>query len=141
MNFALLTSINYLAVAVSTIIYFLLGSLWFSTLFGTMWAQELAQHNVIIKEPTAGDMMFKSLLTLITNFVTCLALACLISLTGISGIFSGFTFGLLSAVGVAATTLATTFVWESRSIKLFLLDIGYPMLGIIVSSVIFALWQ
>jgi hypothetical protein len=141
MDMSLIASVNHLAVIVSAIVYFLMGSLWFSTLFGSLWVQELKNHNVVIKQPSTGDLTAKMLQTFLANIVTAYAMAFLVIMTGSTTLLSGLFLGILTAVGFAATTLGGVFTWESRSLKLFLIDIGYPALGIIASAILLSVWQ
>lgn len=141
MELSFLSNINYLAVAASTAIFFVLGSIWYSALFRSLWTEELKQHNVIIKQPTSQDLTFKMLLTLAANFLASLAMACLVHMTGSSTAASGITLGIIVALGFVATTLALVFIWESRSLRLFLIDSGYPILGVIISAVLLSLWR
>lgn len=140
MDLNILTHINYFSVLISAIIYFLIGSLWFSTLFGHIWSKELEKHNTIIKKPTTSQLLEKMAITFGSNILTSLAMAYLTKATGSNTIVSGLILGVITSIGFAATTMATTFSWESRSLKLFLIDIGYPVLGIISSSIILSLW-
>jgi hypothetical protein len=141
MELTFLSHINYLAVAASSIIFFMLGSLWFSTLFGSVWTQELKRHNVIIKEPTKNALIMKMLLTFGANIVASFAMACLVNMTGSTTLTSGLILGIIVALGFAATTLGLVFIWESKSLKLFLIDSGYPALGIIASALLLSLWH
>ena len=141
MGLIFLSQINYFAVAAAAAVYFLLGSLWFSTLFGSIWAQELKEHKVIIQEPTPSDLLSKMIQSLLANILTAFAMACLVILTGSTTLISGLFLGIIAAIGFAATTLASVFTWENRSVKLFLLDIGYPVLGIVATAIILSLWH
>jgi hypothetical protein len=141
MDFSFLASINYLAVAVSSIVFFLLGSLWFSALFGSIWAQELKRHNVTIQQPTPRNVSIKMILTFAANVLASFAMAKLVILTGSNTLASGLTLGIITTLGFAVTTLASVFIWESRSLKLFLIDIGYPALGIIAAAIILSVWR
>lgn len=141
LDFSFLAHINYLAVAVSSIIFFLIGSVWFSALFSTMWTQELKRHNVVIKEPTKPALFIKMLLTFGANVMTSIAIQYLVIMTGSTTLLSGLILGIVTTLGFAVTTLASVFIWESRSLKLFLIDIGYPALGIITASILLSLWR
>lgn len=141
MDFSFLSQINYFAVAASSIVYFLIGSFWFSSLFGLTWAKELEKHNVIIKEPTSSELTIKMVITFISNILAALGLAYLVAVTNSNSLCSGLTLGLITSIAFAAGTLATVFTWESRSLKLFLIDIGYPVVGILTSAVILSLWK
>ena len=141
MNLTILFSINYLAIAVSSVVFFILGSVWFSGLFRSAWTKELQHHNVIIKEPTTADLITKMLLTFAANILASVAMAFLVIMTGSASFQSGLLLGIIAALGFALTTLGSVFIWESRSLKLFLIDVGYPMLGIITSAIILSLWS
>lgn len=141
MDLSFLYQINYLAVLVSSIIFFMIGSFWFSLLFGSIWAKELESHGIKIKEPSKGELTTKMLVTFLSNLVTSFAIACLVIITSSSTITSGLILGIITSIGLAATSIATIFTWESRSLKLFLIDWGYPAVGILTSSIILSLWQ
>lgn len=141
MDLSLFSQINYAAVAVSATVFFLLGSLWFGGLFGTMWAAELIRHNVALKEPSKAELFTKMGLNFLKNFVISLALAYLVIATNSTTAISGLLLGLLVACGLAAPAMADIFIWESRSKKLFLIDAGYQIVGILVSAVILSVWR
>ena len=140
MNFLVLhhlASINFVAVFVSAIIYFILGSLWFTVLFGRAWAQE----NNFTAEPTILQMIFKMGTTFFGNFVASLSMALLVHTTYSATLLSGLELGLIVATGFAATTIGIAYVWVGRSIKISLIDIGYPSVGIVISAIILSLWR
>ncbi len=141
MELNFLSSINYLAVTVSSLIFFVIGSLWFSALFSSTWVHELKRHNVTIHQPSQTTLLIKMLLTFGANFLASFAMACLVILTGSHTASSGLTLGLISAFGFAATAIGSVFVWENRSVKLFLIDSGYPVLGIIAAAVLLSVWR
>jgi hypothetical protein len=67
--------------------------------------------------------------------------ACLVAMVASTTINSGFLLGCILALGIAATTLASVFLWESKSLRLFLIDLGYPALGIIIASLLLSVWR
>jgi uncharacterized protein YneF (UPF0154 family) len=141
MDFSILSQINYLAVAVSTLAFFFIGSLWFGAFFGKMWIAELARHNTIIKEPSKSEIFAKMGLNLLKNAVISLAMACLVILVGSTTAASGLVLGLFVACGFAASAMADIFIWESRSFKLFIIDSGYQIVGITLAAIILSVWQ
>lgn len=93
MDINVLSYVNYGAVAVSSIVFFILGSVWFSGLFGTMWVDELKHHNVTIKQPKPYDLFIKMVLTFVANIVTSFGMASLVIATGSMTVQSGFILG------------------------------------------------
>lgn len=141
MDYSILSQINYTAVAVSSLVLFFVGWFWFSGLFGSAWVHELSKHNVVIKQPSSSTIMTKMFLSLVTNIIISLAMAYLVIKTGSTTAASGICLGLVTALGFAATTLGSVFIWENRSLKLYLIDIGYSALDIIIAGVILSVWR
>lgn len=141
MGFSFLSNINYLAVAVSSVIFFVLGSVWFSALFGTMWVAELENHNVTIEQPTSNDLFLKMALTFIANCMASFAMACLVIMTGSTTVATGLVLGIIASLGFVVVSIGSVFIWENRSLKLFLIDVGYPVLGILVAAVLLSVWR
>lgn len=142
MNISFLHDINYVAVLVSSICFFLIGGLWFSPmLMSVPWMEELKRHGVSLAMPAKHTLWKNMLITFALNIVASVSMACLVIATRSTTVQSGFCLGLVVALGFAATSLASAFVWENRSLKLFLIDAGYPVLGIIASALILSLWR
>jgi hypothetical protein len=141
LELSFLSSINYIPVIVSSIIFFLIGSFWFSGLFGSLWIKELKHHHVVIKEPTTNVLATKMLLTFASNFIASFAMACLVAITGSATATTGLILGIIAAFGFAASSIGSVFIWESKSLTLFLIDAGYPMVGIIAAAIILSVWH
>ncbi len=141
MDFMILSHVNYVAVAVCTVIAFFLGSLWFSFLFSKIWVQELSLHNVIIQAPSQRKLFMNMSLTILKEFVTSLALACLVVMTESRTVQSGLLLGSIVAFGFIATAIGLVFTWENRSMKLFLIDAGYQMIAVVLLAVILSVWH
>jgi len=134
-------SLNYIAVLVTATIYFVLGALWFAPfLFGEIWRKELKKHNVIIEEPKSSDMMLKMGLTFLGNIITVLAIAYFVFIVDATTLIDGFSLGFLIAVGFTMTSVGIVYTWQSRSIKLFLIDVGYPAVGIVATAMLLSVW-
>ena len=136
-----LSHANYLALLVAALAYFALGSLWFSALFGKMWSAEVAKHGVVIKEPTRKEISSKMLQTFIYNLIAAFAMGYLVFVTGVANFMAGLKLGLLCGIGFAAVGICIANVWESRSLKLVLIDAGYAVVGITICGIILSLWH
>jgi hypothetical protein len=142
MTHCILHDLNYLAVLVASAVFFVLGSMWFSgILFGSVWVKELEHHKVTFKKPTQRDLLMKMLLTFIANFFACVGMACLVTMTDSSTATSGFWLGVLASAGFVLPAIASVFIWEGRSLTLFLIDSGYPTVGVILAGIILSLWR
>lgn len=142
MDMSFLHSINYLAVLASSVALFIIGSVWYSPLLmSTIWVEELKKHQVTIKQPTSSELGTKMFLTFVTNVIASFAMACLVILVQSITWQSGVALGVTASIGFSATALASICIWQSRSLKLFLIDAGYPVVGSIASGVILSLWR
>ena len=99
MDLTILSHINYPAVAVSAIIMFFLGAIWFSILFAKAWVHELSRHNVTIKGPSKGKLFFNMGLTFIKDSIIAFAIACLVHMINSTTFESGLTLGFIVAFG------------------------------------------
>lgn len=136
-----LSSTNYWAVIVSGLMYWILGAIWFSALFGNIWGAELEKHGVKIKEPSKQELLAKFVQTFVLNLIVAFGVAFIVFVAHSSTILSGFKLGLFTGICFSASTIGVAYTWEGRSLKLFIVDCGYPVLGITLSAVILSLWR
>ena len=136
-----LSSINYWAVLVSGAAYWIIGSLWFSKLFGNIWSNELEKHGVKIKEPTKKELITKLILTLMLNISVSFGTAYFVYATSSETFVNAINLGFLLGLCFSAATIAIAYTWESRSLKLTLIDCGYSLVGITTCSVILTIWK
>lgn len=138
---AIISQINHVAVAAAAVVFFIIGSLWFSALFQSMWVEELKEHDVKLKNHDSAVLRTKMILTFVSNYIASYAVAFLVIMTDSVTAHSGFMLGTIAAIGFIATAIASVFIWENRSLRLFLIDAGYPAVGIIVASMILSVWR
>ena len=132
---------NYWAILVAAIVFWVLGSVWFSVLFKKSWVSGLGKLGIKIKKPSSGEMQRKVVGSFIINLVQVWGVAAVISGFQITTIEPAICLGLLLGICFAATSMTCKSMWESHGVKLTLIDIGYPVVGIVISSIILALWQ
>jgi hypothetical protein len=137
-----LSTANWLAILVAAIAYFALGSLWFSVLFGKQW---MALNGIPEPTPEKKEEMKKLMMPMmLKTLVMSLVLAFVIGLLGMSiGIHQcvpGIKLGLgLSAIGVIPLIMADMYLM--KPVKLWFIDAGYHVFGIVLMSIIIAVWH
>ncbi len=132
---------NYWAIVVAAVAYFMLGSLWFSALFGSVWSKEVEKHGVKINEPAKGDIAKKMLQTFIGNAIAAFSIAYIVFISGSDTWLTGAALGLLCGIGFAAVGISIAYTWESRSAKLLAIDCGYAITGITICGIIVSAWH
>lgn len=140
MNTALLSHINWLAVIVASVVYFMIGGLWYSkALFGSKWSalQKVDMNDPNVKKGVAA-MMFYSFLLMLVN-VTGLALfTARLDLTIIS---SGLKLGIVAGLCFSVTAVSISFIYERKPLALHFITGGYLLVGNIIAAIILAAWR
>jgi hypothetical protein len=136
-----LSSLNYTAILIAGAAYWLFGALWFSLIAGKAWSAEVVKHGVKLNTPTGGEMATKFITTFILNVLVAFGIAFLVRLIDMNGAVPGLKLGLITGVTIALSTIGITYLWESRSMKLFFLDVTYPIIGNVICAMILASWR
>lgn len=131
-----LDSINYFAVLVAALSAFIIGGLWYSVLFAKAWMVE----NKFTEETLRNNNMAKIfggsfILSLIISFVFALFLGP--DRDALTGTLAGFMTGLF----FVATAMGITYLFERKSMKLFLINAGYHVLTFTVIGLILGVWK
>ena len=136
-----LGSLNYWAVLVAVIFNQALGAAWYSAL-AKPWMAEVGL--------TADDMeamkgtprqWYPYVLAVVCAVVFTLGLALLAQGLGADSAGEGLGLGVLVAVGFIFTSNAINYAFEGRSLKLFLINTGYPLISYSVIGVLLGTWS
>jgi len=136
----LFSHINWLAVLVAGIAYFMLGGLWYSkALFGTKWAslQKIDMNDPNMKKGVGAIMFYSFILMLLTAA----GLAILIVRAGVMHIDGAVRLGLVTGLLFAVTSVSISFVYEKKPIALHLITGAYLLLGNIIAAIILVAWK
>lgn len=134
---ALFSDVNWLAVLVSTLVYFVLGAIWYN-FFANPWMVAIGKTREQL-QAKSSKMIF--LYTFILQFITCTGLAWMVRISGSDSFISGIELGLIAGLCFSAIGIIVSYMYAYRSRNLTLIDAGYNVVGIILSSVILSVWQ
>jgi hypothetical protein len=140
MNNDLLSEINWLAVLVAAVAYFMLGAIWYSkALFAPKWAKLVGlDMNSDSNKKGLGAMMMGSFILIL---VTCIAQAFLVVRMDLFVLTSGLKLGLITGLCFASTAVSISFIYEKRPTALYFIDCGYHLVGHIAAAIILVLWR
>jgi hypothetical protein len=129
--------LNIWAVLMAAISTFLIGGLWYSpALFGKAWMRE----NGFTEESLKGGNMVR-----IFGLAFVLGVIAAVNLAMFMGPESdpamGALWGFLAGFGWVATFVGTHYLFERRSLTLFLINAGYSVVALTVMGVILAAWK
>lgn len=128
----MLFGIHWYYVALAIVVYFALGALWYSpVMFARPWREALGRAN----EPAASPT--------VSMFVTVLAMIVLVSIeayfmtaTGTNGLLRGGYLGLKLWAGFSLMTALINNVFQNGSKRLFAIDQGYHLVGMVLAGII-----
>ena len=133
--------LNWLAIAVAAVAYFVLGALWYSKiLFAKRWIADL---KIDVNNPDAKKgmgLMFGGSLALM--FIQCVAIAVIANRLGIigTGWMSGLKLGVVTGGCFCATAVGVNYLYEKKPLSLFLINAGYAVVGNIIAAIIICSW-
>ena len=129
--------VNYLAVIAAAVATFLLGGLWYSpVLLGKVWQREAGVSDEQMKSANMA-MIFglTFVLSLVAAWVFALFLGPRPPMA--LGLGAGFSAGLCWV----AASFGINYLFERRSLKLWLINGGYHTLQFTIIGLILALWH
>src|SRR5580704_531181 len=99
----MLANLNYIHIAVATLVYFIIGSLWYSLLFGKIWVAILG---LVVTEEDKKKMPQMFATTFVLNFVITFSVACILHFVQPSSVVGAIKVGLVLGAGLSGTTTA-----------------------------------
>ncbi len=139
MNTEVFHHINWLAILVAGISYFILGALWYTVLFGKKWR---SYNSALInkqdaKKGATGIMIISFILMLVCSF----GLSLIVTRLNISGWQVGLKLGILTGVFFGATAISISYVYEKKPFGLHFINGLYTVVGNIIAAIIIACWK
>ena len=126
--------INYLAVLLGAVAFFLVGAVWYTALFGKAWQRELGLSDAQLKEGANMGLIFG--LCFVAELVIAWMLGHMVARSsGAPHIVMMFALGL--AGGVMVPAMGINYLFQRRTLKLFLIDAGHFIVGMAAMGGVF----
>ena len=130
-----MATLNWLAVIVAALAGFAIGGVWYGPLFGKVWMRESGMTEEKMKSSnrvrTYGG-------TLVLNLIAAFSLAMFIGKGDLKfGLFAGF----MSGFTFVSMALGVTYLFEHRTLKLWLVNAGYQTVIFTVMGAILGGWH
>jgi hypothetical protein len=136
-----LGDLNYLAVVAGIIINMALGALWYSPiLFANSWMAATGITKEYIDEHKDQAMKGYAV-SIVASIVFVLGLAVMVQVSGAADLAEGLAIGLIAGVGFVATTQGANYTFENRPLKLYLINIGYSVVGFAIIGALLGAWD
>jgi Protein of unknown function (DUF1761) len=130
---------NHVAILISAVAQWILGAVWYSPiLFAKPWAAMVGVSRETSKQ---SAMIVGMIASLIGSAILSFVLAHIIVWSGASTMPWGATIGFVLWTGFIAAPLAASYIYEGRPFKLFVINTGYWLVALMMSSVLLACWR
>jgi Na+/H+ antiporter NhaA len=139
MSFDALNDVNWLAIVVAALAWWILGALWYARpVFGNPWMRAAGIEIQEGQRPGAATIV----VPLIAQFIATVAIAMLARATGSTTFGEGIVLGLVVGVGLLLTTylVEATFGNRPQAGTWFAITGAYQLLGVLIASVIVTVW-
>ena len=134
--------LNYLAIVVGVVINMALGALWYSPiLLGKPWMAAAGITAEDIEAAGKGEQYKGYATAVVVSIVLVFVLALLTQNLGIDEALDGLVLGLVAGIGLVAASQAPNYSFEGRPPRLFLINLGYSVVGFAIIGVLLAVWQ
>lgn len=129
-------NVSVVGIIVAALAFFFLGAAWYTFLFGRQWRTEIGVTEEVAAGASPNPLMF------VWSILVSLAIAVtLAKLIDESSVEYGLKVGVGVGAGVGAAILAQNYVYESRSLRFWLINAGYVVVGLGVMGAIIGAFQ
>ncbi|WP_234571511.1 DUF1761 domain-containing protein [Rhodohalobacter sp. 614A] len=133
----LLSSLNWLSILVATVVYFVLGALWYSpVLFGNIWMKLRNLDKETMEQPNPVIYLY----SVILQFIGVISLAMFITVLGVNSAGNGALIGFGAGAGFVFSLAGTTGIFTNIPMKLHFLDNGYHVVGLVLAGLVLGWW-
>jgi hypothetical protein len=131
--------LNLLAVLVSAVILWVLGALWYSpALFAKPWMAALG----ITPDPAKKKGLLAGMVaSFVGDFILAFVMDHLILWSNAGSVHWGAVVGFLVWLGFFAAPNLPQGIYENRPFKLFAINNGYWLVGLIIVGILLAVWR
>lgn len=132
----LFIALNWWAVIVAAVVYFLLGAVWYSVLFAKKWMELRELKEEDISEPNPIIFLWSFVLQFVATLSLALFIVAMGVYTGVEGALVGFGAG----AGIVFTLAGTTGLFSDTKLGLHFIDNGYHVAGLTIAGAILGWW-
>lgn len=129
--------VNVWAILVSSVVNMGVGVVWYSpVLFGTSWTR---LSGAKMDEGTGRMVEYAG--AYFSGLILAAILALVLSMTGIQTVWEGLIVALVVWLGFTAAPAFANTIFESRPFGLWGINSAYPLVSIVLMTVILVVWR
>jgi Protein of unknown function (DUF1761) len=130
---------NPLAIALASLLYFILGGIWF-TVLKDAWLTGVGRTvDELMKTGVSPAVSFG--VAIVTTIIIAIGLDWVIRTTGPQTLARGITIAVAVWFAFVFTTFAAEYAFELRSIKALAIVAGYPLVAMVLAGAVLGAWK
>ena len=128
---------NYAAVVVSAVVYWLLGAVWYGFLFSKPWME---LEHITDAQAKSMNPVLPYIITFALNLLIAFVLAQICTWRNANTAARGAAVGILLWIGFIGPVTYTSYMYEMRPLQLFAINEFYPLVGLCLMGAILGGW-
>jgi hypothetical protein len=129
--------INYPAVVVAAVVYWVLGAVWYAVLFGKPW---MALEHITMEQAQNANPVVPYIVSFLLELLIAYSLAQLCIWRNANTPGRGASVGVLVWIGFIGPITYMTYMFEMRPQTLFAINEFYPLAGLVLMGAILGGW-
>jgi hypothetical protein len=126
--------LSILGVILATLVFFFIGALWYTVLFGKLWRAEMG----IAEEDVGSPQPLMFIGSLVCGLVIAVTLGLLI---GDRGTTCGLKIGAGTGFGIGAAVMAQNAIYESKTVRFWAINAAYVVVALAAMGAILGALQ
>jgi len=130
--------VNWAAVVISAVVYWVLGALWYGFLFAKPY---VALEHLTDEQLKAAPQVWPYIVTFLLNLLIAFVLAQICIWRNANSPSRGAAVGILLWIGFVGPVTFTTYMYEMRPMELFAINQFYSLVGLFLMGLIIGGWR
>ncbi len=137
------TDLNFWAILVSGLVYWVLGGIWYAAVFTKPWQEALGFNalNETEKARLQKDFPKALLAHFVSGLLTSFVMAKVVSAMGATSFVDGIIYGFWIWLAFAFTLNLNSLMFEKRPKQVFLINNGFFLIAFAVIGGILTVWR
>lgn len=136
----MLSDLNYLAILAAGAVKFALGGVWYSLLFQKPWLAELKWTPEEIAAARTEGGKSPLVITFFVGFIQVVALAVVLRAINSDCVGCAVGTAAMLSLAFAAVPIGINYLFERRSLRFWLVNAGYDLVGMVLAGLVLGLW-
>lgn len=131
--------VNYIAILIAAIVNMVVGFIWYGPLFGKAYSKMMGFTKEEMEKAMKEGMAKSYGLAFLAAIVMAYVFAHFISVGSATTATQGAIIGFWLWLGFVATTIISDLLWGKKTFNLYLLQVGYYLVVLVINGAILAL--